>query len=89
MTNKSVRQFVAKQFPKNAALAKKLNVKVREELHLDPDHSAFILFEAPSAEAVRDYLAMGGYVHFSRLSFYLVTPIAELLKQLDKFPTIY
>jgi hypothetical protein len=89
MTTKSVRDFVSKQFPKNQELANKLGVKVREELHLDPDHKAFILFDAPNAEAVRDYLVQGGYIHFSNLSFYLVTPIAELLKQLDQMPTIY
>ena len=53
-----------KQFPKNGALAKKLGVKIKEEFHLDPDHKAFILFEAPNAEAVRDYLTQGGYTHF-------------------------
>jgi hypothetical protein len=89
MTNKAVREFVMKQFPKNPAIAKKLGVKVKMEIHLDPDHQAFILFEAPNAEAVRDYLVQGGYVHFSRLSFHLVTPLEELLKQADKMPTIY
>ncbi len=89
MTNKAVREFAKNQFPKNPAIAKKLGVKVKQELHLDPDHQAFILFEAPNAEAVRDYLVQGGYVHFSRLSFHLVTPIAKLLKQVDDMPTIY
>jgi hypothetical protein len=89
MTNKAVREFVMKQFPKNPAIAKRLGVKVKMEIHLDPDHQAFILFEAPSAEAVRDYLAEAGYGHFSRLSFHMVTPIEELLKQADKMPTVY
>jgi hypothetical protein len=89
MTNKAVREFTKKRFPKNPGLAKKLGVKVKMEIHLDPDHQAFILFEAPSAEAVRDYLVQGGYLHFSRLSFHLVTPIADLLRQVDSMPTIY
>jgi hypothetical protein len=89
MTNRTVREFVTKQFPKNPALAKKLGVKVKMEIHLDPDHQAFILFEAPNAEAVRDYLAQGGYSHFSRLSVHLVTPIADLLKDAGKVPTVY
>ncbi len=89
LTNKAVREFVMSQFPKNGALAKKLGVKVKEELHLDPDHKAFILFEAANAEAVRDYPMQGGNAHFSNLDFHLVTPIEELLKQSERFPTIY
>ena len=89
MTNKAVREFVMKQFPKNDAIAKRLKVKVKQEIHLDPDHQAFMQFEAPSAEAVRDYLMEAGYAHFSRLSLHLVTPVADLLKQAEKIPTIY
>ena len=89
MTNKAVRDFVSKQAPKNEALAKKLGVKVREELHLDPDHKAFVLFDAPSAEAVRDYLVQAGYTHYSNISFYLVTAVTELLKHANEIPTIY
>jgi len=89
VTNRAVREFVMKQFPKNAAIAKKLGVKVQLEIHLDPDHKAFLLFEAPTAEAVRDYLMQGGYVHFSNLDFYLVTPIDDLLKQVEHVPTVY
>ena len=69
--------------------AKKLGVKVLSELHLDPDHKAFMLFEASNAEAVRDYLTQGGCVHYLNMDFHLVTPIAELLKRADEFPTIY
>ena len=89
MMNGAVRESVMKQFPKNGALAKKLGVKIKEELHLDPDHDAFIPLEAPNAEAVRDYLAQGGYTHFSNLEFHLVTPIEELLKSSEEFPTTY
>ena len=89
MTNKAVREFFMKQSPKNPDLAKKLGVRVLEELHLDPDHKAFMLFDSPSAEAVRDYLNQGGYAHFSNFSFHLVTPVAEVLKQVEHFPTIY
>ena len=89
MTNKAVRDFVQMQVPKNAAIAKRLGVRVKEELHLDPDHRAFILFEAPTAEAVRDYLFEGGYTHFSNMDFHLVTPIEQLLKQADTVPTVF
>ena len=53
MTNKTVREFLMKTFPGNEALAKKLGVRVLSEIHLDPDHKAFMLFEAKSAAASR------------------------------------
>lgn len=89
MTNKRVREFAMKTFSSHEALAKKLGVKVLMELHLDPDHKAFALFEAKSAEAVRDYLVQAGYTHYSRTEFHLVTPVSELLKHADEMPTIY
>jgi hypothetical protein len=89
LTNKAVREFAMKSSQKFPDLARRLGVKVLSELHLDPDHKAFLLFEASSAEAVRDYLLQGGYTHFVNMDFHLVTPVAELLKRADEFPTIY
>lgn len=89
MTNKAVREFAMKQAPKNPALAKKLGVKVLLDIHLDPDHKAFTLFEASNAEAVRDYIAQAGVMHYANIDFHLVTPVAELLEQAEHIPTIY
>ena len=89
MTNKAVREFALKSFQGLEALGKKLGVKVLLEIHLDPDHKAFMLFEAASAEAVRDYVMYGGYAHFTNMEFHLVTPVAELIKHVDEMPTIY
>ena len=89
MTNKAVREFAMKSFPGQGELQKKFGVKVLMEIHLDPDHKAFMLFEAPTAEAVRDYVMYAGYAHFTNMEFHLVTPVAELLKHVDEMPTIY
>ncbi len=89
MTNKSVREFLMKKMPEHEQLTKKLGVKVLSEIHLDPDHKAFMLFEAKSAEAVRDFLVQGGYTHYLRTEFYMVTPVAELLKHAEDMPTIF
>jgi hypothetical protein len=78
-----------KAYAQLPALCKKLNVKVLLDLHLDPDHKAFMLFEAPTAEAVRDLVAIGAFVYFLDLSFHLVTPIVDILKHVDEMPTIY
>jgi hypothetical protein len=85
-----VREFFTKKIlPELPALAKSLDVKVLLNIHLDPGHKALALFEAPNAEAVRDLLVRGGFMHFVDMEFHLVTPIEELAKNIDKFPTIY
>jgi hypothetical protein len=74
--------------PVSVAL-KKLNVKVLLDLHLDPNHMAFMLFEAPTAEAVRDLVTMAGFVYFLDFNFHLATPISDILKNVDEIPTIF
>lgn len=58
-------------------------------IHLDPAHKGLMLLESASAETVRDFLVQAGFFHFLDNELYLVTPIAELLKDMDKVPTIY
>ena len=89
MTNKAVREFSKKAYERLPDLLKKFNVKLLLDIHLDPSHKAFMLFEAPSAEAVRDVLVFGGMTHFLDVEFHLVTPVSELLKHADEMPTLY
>lgn len=89
MTNKGVRAFAKATFAKEPELAKRLGVKVIMNLHLDPNHKAFLLLEAPNAEAARDFLVQGGYTHFTECEFHLAMPVSEILKHVDEMPTIY
>jgi hypothetical protein len=89
LTNKAVREFMKQNFPKHPEIGRKLGVKKVWELHLDPDHKAITLLEAPTAEAVRDFLVQGGYMHFTDMRFHLVTPVEELIKHADEMPTIF
>lgn len=89
LTNKAVREFAKKAYAQLPTLAKQLDVKILLDIHLDPNHKAFMLFEAPNAEAVRDLLVRAGFSHFLELDFHLVTPIAEILKYADEMPTLY
>lgn len=71
-------------------VAKRLSVKfVIPYAHLDPARKGLMVLDAPSAEAVRDFLVQGGFFHFLDNELYLITPIAELMKEADKIPTIY
>jgi len=79
-----------KALPQLDNVAKKHGVKfVVPYLHLDPAHKGLLLLEAGSAEAVRDFLMEAGFVHFLDNQLYLTSPVAELMKGLDKVPTIY
>ena len=89
MTNKKVREFAKKAFEGHEALGQKLGVKTVMEIHLDPGHRAFTLFEAKNAEAVRDYLTMAGYAHYTSMDFFLVSHLADIFKHIDDMPTLY
>ncbi len=79
-----------KMFPQMDSIAKKHGVKfVVPYMHLDPAHKGLMLLEANSAEAVRDFLVQGGFFHILDNELYLVTPIAQLLKEASSIPTIY
>jgi hypothetical protein len=89
MSNKASREMAKKAYAQLPSLCKKLNVKVLLDLHLDPNHMAFMLFEAPTAEAVRDLVTMAGFVYYLDFNFHLVTPISDILKNVDQMPTIF
>jgi len=89
MSNKASREMAKKAYAQLPSLCEKLDVKVLLDLHLDPNHMAFMLFEAPTAEAVRDLVTMAGFLYFLDFSFHLVTPITEILKLADEMPTIF
>ncbi len=89
MSNKAAREMMLKAYAQLPSLCAKLNVKVVLDLHLDPNHMAFMLFEAPTAEAVRDLVLMAGFGYFLDFSFHLVTPISELQKHVADMPTIF
>ena len=89
LTNKSVRKFYKKNWPQLPKLAQKMGVTIMTAVHLDPNHKAFILFEAPNAESVRDLLVQTGMMHFLEIDFHLVTPLQALFDNMDDMPTIF
>jgi hypothetical protein len=90
VSNKSARQFAKKALSQMDDLANKLGIKfVFPYTHLDPAHKSLMLLEADRAETVRDFLVQGGFFHFLDSELYLVTPIADLMKNIDNVPTAY
>lgn len=89
MNSQAAREAASKAYPRLEELLKQKHAKLLSNLHLDPNHAAFMEFEAPSAEVVRDMLMEAGFAAFLDMNLYLVTPISEILKQIGNFPVIY
>ena len=90
MSNRSAREFAKKTISQMDELARKHGIKfVVPYMHLDPAHKGLMLVEADRAEAVRDFLMQAGFFHFLDMEFYMVSPIAELMKNIDNIPTAY
>lgn len=69
------------------AVAEKYGVQLEgPPLHLDPSHRTLMLAEAPTAEAMRDFLFEVGMNQFNNLDFYLVTPVPELVAKSAEWP---
>ncbi len=89
MTSRAAREASTRAYASLDALLAQKHAQLLLDIHLDPNHQAFMLFEAPSAEIVRDIISESGLIAFMDLTLHLVTPIPELLKMADKIPTIY
>lgn len=48
-----------------------------------------MMVEADNPESVRDMLMEGGFMHWCDLRIYPVTPIEDIMKHIDNFPSIY
>lgn len=89
LTSKAAREAAKRAYGALDGSLKQKDAKLLLDIHLDPSHKAFMLFEAPSAEAVRDIVAESGLISFLELDFHLVTPIPQQLQMAEKIPTIY
>lgn len=89
MTNAKVRKFALARLPKLPEMAAAKGIKIVLNIHLDPGHKAFMLFDSPNAEAVRDLIFESGLAHFTDSDFFLVTPIEELVKATADMPTLF
>ncbi len=57
------------------------NVKLEAEYHLDPEHRAILIFEAPTIEAVRDVLVQSGFMQYCDGRIYPVSTLKEALER--------
>jgi hypothetical protein len=89
ISNKASRDMAKKGFSQLPKLSEKYGVKVTQWHHFDPEHLSVMMVEANNPESVRDLLMEGGFMHWCDLRIYPVTPIEDIMKQIDNFPSIY
>jgi hypothetical protein len=89
LTSKAVRDFAMEYLPKIGENAAKHGVTVHNYDHLDPAHRALLLLDAPTAESARDFVFEAGFMHFTEMEFFLVTPVDELVQRAMDMPTVF
>ena len=62
---------------------------VVEPLHLDPGHRTIAVVEAPSIEAVTQFVLATGLFQWNTVETYPVTPIAEMMATVTELPTVF
>lgn len=58
------------------------------EYHLDPEHRAILIFDAPNIEAVRDLLVQSGFMQYCDGRIYPVSTLQEALARTKDLPPI-
>jgi len=89
VSNEKVRRHALAVLPQLEEKAKAKGIEITVNVHLDPAHRALMIFDAPSAESVRDLVYEGGFMQFTEMEFFLITPIPELVSRVEEFPTIF
>ncbi len=64
------------------------DVTLVAEYHLDPEHRAILIFDAPSVEAVRDVLVQSGFMQYCDGRIYPVSTLKEALARTKDLPPI-
>jgi hypothetical protein len=71
-------------------VGKSLSVQfVVEPLHLDPSHRTIAVVEAPSVEAVAEFVYQTGLFQWNSVEVSPITPISKMMERVMEFPTVF
>jgi hypothetical protein len=65
------------------------NVTLVADYHLDPEHRAILIFQAPNIEAVRDVLVKSGFMQYCDGRIYPVSTLRESFERTKDLKPIY
>ena len=89
LANKATREFAKKGLAEMPNLSQKYKVKVESLNHFDPEHLVIGIFEAENIESLRDMLMEMGLMHWNDIKINPVTPAENIMKTIDKMPTLF
>ena len=69
-------------------MMEKYKIKPESTLHLDPGHKVLWVLEAPSAEAVRDFVYDAGLQRWNDFEFYMASSLEEITSWIQHSPTV-
>jgi hypothetical protein len=81
MANAASRQRARETHELLPKLMAELGVSLVADYHLDPEHRALMVFDAPSIEAVRDVLVRSGFMQYCDGRIYPVSTLKEALER--------
>jgi hypothetical protein len=87
--NKTVRELGNSLGKDLEPILAKHKVKPEVLLHLDPGHKVLWVLEAPTAEAVRDYIYEAGLGRWNDFEFYMASSLEDMTKWTEHLPTIW
>lgn len=88
--NSKVREFGHNVLRKRAPqLMKELGIKQIGDYHLDPEHRAIMVYQAPSVETLRDFLYRSGFCAYVNARIYPSRPLSEIAKWIDTEPPMF
>ncbi len=70
-------------------LMKKYGIRPKVMLHLDPGHKVLWVLDAPSAEAVRDFIYKAGLSQWNDFEFYMGSSLEWVTKVVNKLPPLF
>jgi hypothetical protein len=86
IANKASREAAVAGWKQIPSVSQKYGVKVISFDHFDPEHFIVGMIEADSIEAVRDFAMEAGLMAWNDLKINPITPVSELMDNMDKAP---
>jgi hypothetical protein len=86
IANKASREAAVAGWKQIPSVSQKYGVKVLSFDHFDPEHFIIAMIEADSIEAVRDFAMEAGLMAWNDLKINPITPLSELMDNMDKAP---
>ena len=67
----------------------KYRIKPEVMVHLDPGHKVLWVLDAPTAEAVRDFIYASGLGRWNDFEFYMASNLDDVAQWVKGLPTIW